>query len=124
MVYLRSGGKLLRQIEVDGLLVGARGAVLNSAKSTPTSDHVIDVAADASKLQGMLDGAEGAVTTQPAGVREQLVGISHIVPFLSGNYFTSAVEDACVKNGVSFVRPSGEGYAVTLVAAAQPPERS
>lgn len=123
-VSLRSGGKLLRQMEIDGLLAGARGAVLNSAKSTPTADHAIDVVADARKLQGMLESAEGAVTTNPAGVKEQLVSVSRIVPVLSGNYFTSAVEDACVKNGVSFVRPSGEGYAVTLVTVAQLSERS
>jgi len=116
----RSGGALQQQLEVDGLVVGGSTALLNSVKHTPTLTHVDDVVAAAKKLSAMLasrpDGS--SVTTKPPGLTEALVGVSRILPFLSGNNFSAATEAACLKQGVGIVRPSGEGFVVVVAAVA------
>jgi hypothetical protein len=115
-VSRRGGGKLLQKIEVDGLVVGAHAALLNSTKHTPSLKHVDDVVADAKKLQGMLQLHMRSLSTTPAYVKAELDALAHlpIVPFLSGNNFSAAVEAKCVAKGVGIVRPSGEGFVVKM----------
>ena len=113
-VSLRSGGELLQEIEVDGLVVGARVVFLNSAKHTPSLKHVDEVAADATKLQSMLGLHITSLSTKPREVKAKLDDIARlpIVPYLSGNSFSAAVEAKCREKGVGIVRPSGEGFVV------------
>jgi hypothetical protein len=118
-VSQRSCGALRLQLELDGVVVGGCTALLNSAKHTPTSKHVDDVVAAARTLSAMLAGRDGGdLTTKPPGLVGTLAGVSRVVPFLSGNNFSAEVEDACRRQGVGVVRPSGEGFAVVAAAAA------
>ena len=113
-VSSRSGGELLQEIEVDGLVVGARVVFLNSTKQTPSLKHVDEVAADAKKLQDMLALHITSLSTNPHEVKAKLNDIARlpIVPYLSGNSFSAAVEAKCREKGVGIVRPSGEGFVV------------
>jgi hypothetical protein len=119
----RASGKLLQMIEVDGLVVGARGALLlNSTKHTPSLRHVAEAAAGARKLQGMLEPPLDGLSTKPAAVKAALLAATSaarrpaVVPFLCGSNVSAAVEAKCREHGVGVVRPSGEGFAVV-----QPP---
>ncbi len=120
----RASGKLLRKIEVDGLVVGARGALLllNSTKHTPSLRHVAEAAAGARKLRRMLEPPLDGLSTEPAAVKAALLVATSaacrpaVVPFLCGSNVSAAVEAKCHEHGVGVVRPSGEGFAV-----AQPP---
>ena len=116
-VSLRESGKEF-ELEVDGLVVGKGCALLNSAKHTPTVDHVGELVGDAAELQRLLSSCFEGVTTRPAGARAELAGVARIVPFLSGSNFTAAVEGACRAEGVGIVRPSGEGFSVQLAGRA------
>ena len=96
-VSQRKGGALLQQLEIDGLVVGARGvSLLNSAKHTPSLEHVAEVIADAEKLRGVLGGSE-MVTTSPPGARAQLNNLGLVLPVLSGSNFSAAVEAECLE---------------------------
>ena len=120
-VSRRSGGKLLQKIEVDGLIVGAHAALLNSTKHTPSLKHVDDVIADTKKLHGMLQLHMKSLSTTPAHVKAELgvLATLPIVPFISGNNFSAAVEAKCVAKGVGIVRPSGEGFVVKMAKRAE-----
>ena len=99
-------------IEVDGLVVGAHGiALLNSAKHSPSLKHVEEVFADASELQQMLSHLD-SVTTDPISVKQQLINISCVLPFICGNEFSALVAASCSEKGVGILRPSGEGFVV------------
>jgi hypothetical protein len=113
-VSLRSGGELLQVIEIDGLVMGASVVCLNSAKHTPSLKNVDEVASDATKLQDMLALHIKSLSTKPPEVKAELVGVSRlpILPYLSGNSFSAAVEAKCREKGVGIVRPSGEGFVV------------
>ena len=112
-VSWRDGGKLLQKIDVDGLVESSRVVFLNSTKHTPSLKHVTDVVSDAKKLQGMLEHLT-SLSTEPENVKVKLEEISRlpIVPFLSSNICSAAVEAKCRKEGVGIVRPSGEGFVV------------
>ena len=99
--------------------MGGSTALLNSVKHTPTLKHIDDVVAAANKLSAMLvdQGGGGVMTTKPPGLAEALVGVSRVLPFLSGNNFSAAVEAVCLTRGVGIVRPSGEGFVVVVAAA-------
>ena len=81
---------------------------------TPSLKHVDEVAADAKKLQDMLALHITSLSTNPHEVKAKLNDIARlpIVPYLSGNSFSAAVEAKCREKGVGIVRPSGEGFVV------------
>ena len=113
-VSRRGGGRLLQKIEVDGLVAGERAVLFNSTRLTPSLKHVDEVVADAEKLQGMLQEHLESLSTRPPEVKDALGGFARkpVVPFLSGNNFSAAVEAKCAQKGVGIVRPSGEGFVV------------
>jgi hypothetical protein len=118
-VSRRGRGKLLQKMEIDGLVVGATAVLLNSTKHKPTLKHVDDAVADAEKLRSMLLLHE-SLSTKPPDVKDVLACVAHlrVVPFLSGNNFSAAVEAKCFKKCVGIVRSSGAGFVVAAPAEA------
>ena len=114
VVSQRRGGAQLPTIEVDGLVVGARCALLNSVKHTPTLEHVTEAVAAAEKLQGVLAASLDGVRTAPRGVQDELAKVTSraILPFLSGNNVSAAVVAECRAQGVGCARPDDSGFAV------------
>ena len=114
VVSQRRGSAQLPTIEVDGLVVGARCALLNSVKHTPTLEHVTEAVAAAEKLQGVLAASLDGVRTAPRGVQDELAKIASraILPFLSGNNVSAAVVAECRAQGVGCARPDDSGFAV------------
>ena len=64
-----------------------------------------------------------SVSTDPEKVKTQLVNITRIMPFISGNNFSAVVKAECHKKGVGVVRPSGAGFIVELSGKAPSPTR-
>ena len=108
-------------IEIDGLVVGTHGvALLNSAKHSPSVEHVDAVLTDAIELQLMLASLND-MTTDPSNVKGQLTGVTSVLPFLCGNELSAVVAARCVKVGVGILRPSGDRFVVEALPRCLPP---
>ena len=106
-------GEVRLVVKPDGLVVSSSASVVlfNSAKLTPSVNHIDELLCDVEKLQ-LLFGDWANVTTIPPSAKSRLRWDLRIVPFLSGDNFSAAVEAKCVEKGVGIVRPSGEGFLV------------
>ena len=107
--FRRKGQSVLKP---DGLVVSSSASVVlfNSAKLTPSEAHIDELLKDVATL-GKLLADLASVTTTPPAAKAQLADL-RIVPFLSGDNFSAAVEAKCAEKGVGIVRPSGEGFVV------------
>jgi hypothetical protein len=85
--------------------------LFNSAKLTPSVNHIDELLGDVEKLK-VVFGDWVNVTTIPPSAKAQLRWDLRIVPFLSGDNFSAVVEAKCTEKGVGIVRPSGEGFVV------------
>ena len=119
-VRLSRRGKVRLVVEPDGLVVSSSGDVMlfNSSKLTPSFKHIDDLLDDVEKLKAIL-GDWDNVTTIPPSAKARLRWDLRIVPFLSGDNFSAAVEAKCVEKGVGIVRPSGEGFVVKAAGGVQ-----
>ncbi len=108
-------GEVQLVVKPDGLVVSSEASVVlfNSAKLTPSVNHIDELLGDVEKLQ-LFFGDWKNVTTIPPSAKARLRWDLRIVPFLSGDNFSAAVEAKCVEKGVGIVRPSGEGFAGVL----------
>ena len=79
--------------------------------------HIDELLNDVAKLQ-LCFGDWANVMTIPPSAKAQLRWDLRIVPFLSGDNFSAAVEAKCAEKGVGIVRSSGEGFLVKAAAAA------
>ena len=106
-------GEVQLVVKPDGLVVSSSASVVlfNSAKLTPSVNHIDELLGDVEKLK-VFFGDWTNVTTIPPAAKAQLRWDLRIVPFLSGDNFSAAVEAKCVEKGVGIVRPSGEGFVV------------
>jgi hypothetical protein len=111
-------GEVQLVVKPDGLVVSSEASVvlLNSAKLTPSVNHIDDLLSDVEKLQ-LFFGDWKDVTIIPPFAKAQLRWDLRIVPFLSGDSFSVAVEAKCIEKGVGIVRPSGEGFDVKAAGA-------
>jgi hypothetical protein len=104
------------EMEVDGLVVCASGAVLlNSVKQTPSLRDVEALTEDVARLEHILATAASdaaRVATLPPGAMDALRGRTAVAPFLSGFCFGAEVERACHARGVGVVRTDGRDFAL------------
>ena len=98
-------------VKLDGLVVSSTTVLVNSAKLTPSLAHVDELLGDVETLQ-LLFGDWVNVTTIPPSAKARLRWDLRVVPFLSGDNFSAAVEAKCAEKGVGIVRPNGEGFVV------------
>ena len=112
-IRLSRRGEVRLVVKPDGLIVSPSASVVlfNSAKLTPSVKHIDELLDDVGKLQ-LCFGDWTNVTTIPPAAKAQLRWDLRIVPFLSGDNFSAAVEAMCTEKGVGIVRPSGEGFVV------------
>jgi hypothetical protein len=112
MKLTRSGEKQLK-LAPDGLVISLQSSVVlfNSAKHTPSAAHVEEVLKDVATLEEMFADWEN-VMTDPPEAKAQLRCQLRVVPFLSGDNFSTVVMAECREKGIGVVRPSGEGFIV------------
>ena len=112
-VRLSRRGDVPLVVEPDGLVVSpsAHVVLFNSAKLTPSLKHIEELLKDVEKVKAFFDDWDN-VTTTPPDAKAHLRSDFRVVPFLSGDNFSAAVEAKCAEKGVGIVRPSGEGFVV------------
>ena len=117
-VRLSRRGKAQLVVKPDGLVVSSSASVVlfNSAKLTPSVNHIDELLDDVATLQ-LFFGDWANMTTIPPSAKARLRWDLRIVPVLSGDNISAAVEAKCVEKGVVIVRPSGVGFVVKTAGA-------
>jgi hypothetical protein len=100
------------RLEVDGLVVNSAVVLVNEAKQTPTLADVSQLAPLRAMLELILSNPL-EYTTKPPDCLNSMIGITKVVPVLSGYCFRPEVEAACKAAGVRCIKTNGQDYSLS-----------
>jgi hypothetical protein len=107
VIFLDHSGK--PRLEVDGLVVNSTVVIVNEVKQTPTLADVNEQAPRMALLELILANPS-AYTTKPPDCLDAMVGITKVIPVISGYNFRPEVEAACKAAGVRCMKTNGSDY--------------
>jgi hypothetical protein len=107
IIFFDHSGK--PRLEVDGLVVSSAVVLVNEAKHTPTLADVSEQAPRKALLELILSNPS-VYSTQPRDCLDAMVGITKVIPVISGYFFQPDVEAACRAAGVRCIKTNGFDY--------------